>query len=204
MAAKTMARADRSADFRWRSSLAIAFALSFHLAILLWLSGAVAPQRSSSRLMGSEQSVSLQVHLLAVPRRSAEMPVRPMPALKRPVRPDRPASMPRANASQQELPVTAHAATSSVQLFNSDGSIRMPTSTAANVAPRDANVANMRSFAVVYCHHSRYAQDYARGQDEDLGAQVARKYLRWIGMYNPVTEAGYQERRAAHEQACSH
>ena len=64
--------------------------------------------------------------------------------------------------------------------------------------------ADMRSVGVTCCHHTPYARSYARGQDENLGAEVVRKYLRWIGMYNPVTEAAYQERRVAHEQACSH
>lgn len=81
-----------------------------------------------------------------------------------------------------------------------DGSIRLPSKSAQT---RDTGVADMRHFQSQPCRGTRFAYSYKRGQDETLGAEVARKYLSWIGLYNPLNEQQYRERREWHDQACA-
>ena len=38
----------------------------------------------------------------------------------------------------------------------------------------------------LHCRKTRFAGGYKR--DESMGDEIARKYLVWIGMYNPATE----------------
>jgi hypothetical protein len=89
----------------------------------------------------------------------------------------------------------------SVSLFNPDGSIRIP-----GQAPqlRAADAADMRHFQQLPCHGTRFSANWARGQDESLGNEVARKYLSVIGLYNHETEAAYQKRREYLDEACAH
>ncbi|MFC4764417.1 hypothetical protein [Dyella koreensis] len=86
------------------------------------------------------------------------------------------------------------------QLRNMDGSIRLPSKSAQ---VRETSIADMRHFQNQPCHGTRFARSYSRGQDETLGAEVARKYLSWIGLYNPLKEQQYHERREWHDRACA-
>lgn len=93
---------------------------------------------------------------------------------------------PRASTNQGE-----GRASPALQLRNVDGSIRLPAKPAQT---RAAGIADMRHFQKAPCRGTRFARSYSRGQDETLGAEVARKYLSWIGLYNPLKEQQYRER----------
>lgn len=90
------------------------------------------------------------------------------------------------------------------QLFNPDGSIRLGAA-ASLVAPppppknpqeaakaRWAEIANRGN--PLDCKKTRFAQAFA--PDEDGGDKVARKYLRWIGLYDGEAAAHRAQQRA--------
>lgn len=87
---------------------------------------------------------------------------------------------------------SAGAAAPPPQLFNPDGSIRVGGATpVAPVAPktqREAALARWSSIEkggrnLLDCRKSRLAKGYAL--DESVGSGVARKYLSWVGLYDP-------------------
>jgi len=86
------------------------------------------------------------------------------------------------------------------QLYSTDGSIRLP---GVSMQTRDTGIADMRHFQNQPCRGTRFSHTFSRGQDETLGAEVARKYLSWVGLYNPQKEQEYRERREWHDQACA-
>jgi hypothetical protein len=89
---------------------------------------------------------------------------------------------------------TATPPTPPPQLFNPDGSIRLNAETDAVIAPKAS--ANPREAAKARwaqiqqggknpldCHRTRFANAFA--PDESVGSGVARKYLSWVGLYDP-------------------
>jgi hypothetical protein len=85
----------------------------------------------------------------------------------------------------------------SPQLFNPDGSIRIPSEPRLHTrTPLQLSAELMqRGHNILHCRQSRFASGYKR--DESVGDGIARKYLVWIGMYN----ADFVERKAAQRQA---
>jgi hypothetical protein len=87
-------------------------------------------------------------------------------------------------------------------LFGRDGRILLPPAHGGRRPLREDGVADLRHFQQAPCRGTRYARDYARGQDENLGDEIARKYLAWIGLYSRLDEQTYRARRDWHDQAC--
>lgn len=85
----------------------------------------------------------------------------------------------------------------SPQLFNPDGSIRVPPEPRLHApTPQQISAELMqRGHNILRCRRTRFASGYKR--DESVGDEIARKYLVWIGMYN----ADFVERKAAQRQA---
>jgi hypothetical protein len=106
-----------------------------------------------------------------------------------------------AKAQSQADPATKSGTPTSVQLYNIDGSIRMSQGS-GYVAPRDATVVDLHPKNPIPCHRTKFDDSWARGQDESLGAEVARKYLHFIGLYNPEVEWAYQQRKKVHDAVC--
>jgi hypothetical protein len=92
-----------------------------------------------------------------------------------------------------------------LQLFNTDGSLRMPKSTtrigpAKIENPLEAAKAQWAEIETrgenpLDCKRTQFAGKFAR--DESVGDKVSRKYLKWIGL---MDGAGIAERAAAREQ----
>lgn len=90
------------------------------------------------------------------------------------------------------------------KLFNSDGSLRLPQNhdrkdqfyfdTSAGSEMR------LRGHNVIHCRPSNFAGGFA--PHESVGAGFARKYLGFIGLYNPHTAAKTSERMADARAAC--
>ena len=91
-------------------------------------------------------------------------------------------------------------------LFNPDGSIRMndvaPVAPVAPKTEREAALARWSSIEkggknLLNCRKSKLAGGYA--PDESVGSGVARKYLSWVGLYDPHDT---QKRAQRAEQGC--
>lgn len=89
------------------------------------------------------------------------------------------------------------------QLFNPDGSIQMGgTESIAPAAPKTRREEAMAQWSriekgghnLLDCRKSRLAKGYAL--DESVGSGIARKYLRWVGLYDPH-DTQKRARRAA-------
>lgn len=95
-----------------------------------------------------------------------------------------------------------------LQLFNADGSLRMPKA-AVRIGPEkieNPQEAAKAQWAEIQargdnpldCNRTRFARSFA--PDESLGDKVSRKYLKWIGMMDGAgiaERAAEKERRAA-------
>lgn len=89
------------------------------------------------------------------------------------------------------------------KLFNPDGTIQVggtdPIAPAAPKTEREAGLARWSTIEkagenLLNCRKSRLAKGYA--PDESVGSGVARKYLRWVGLYDPH-DTQKRARRAA-------
>jgi hypothetical protein len=187
---------------------AIAITLLAHAVLLSWLLRPATLEERPFVRRGISASHRLQLRLLA-PRRASHAQQVSKSVGKTAARHldrthHRPASSSlRASVSDERSrsPTTTVAAVPSVSLFDTNGSIRM-----SREAPRlrAADAVDMRHFQQLPCRGTRFSDHWTRGQDETLGAEIARKYLLVIGLYNGQTEAAYQKRRAYLDQACPH
>jgi hypothetical protein len=124
------------------------------------------------------------------------------PAPPRPAAPARPAVPAAAQAGTQEAVV----ATPAVRLYNPDGSLRLPSAAPSRrkdpMAAGFAAAAELRERGhnVVRCRSTRFAGAWK--PDESVGDEVARKYLGFIGLYNPHSAAKTAERAADARSAC--
>jgi hypothetical protein len=92
------------------------------------------------------------------------------------------------------------AGTGALHLFKSDGSVELPKPAAA--APSTPTAAGEARWAEIRqrgdnpldCKRTRFAANWKL--DESLGSKVARKYLGWIGLYDP-TDTRRRAQRAA-------
>lgn len=91
--------------------------------------------------------------------------------------------------------------TPSVQLFNRDGSVLAPAEPKAAPQPFEADIAKGRE--LMGRGLSCEGPD-ALGGHESLGEGVARKYLSWIGMYNPFNAQLRAEQAAERLARCKH
>lgn len=88
------------------------------------------------------------------------------------------------------------------RLFNPDGSVRIdPSATAAPARPRSERDQGIARWAEIEergnpldCHKTRFAEAFSR--DESVGDEVARKYLKWIGLADPAGIEGRHRARA--------
>ncbi len=185
---------------------ALVITLLLHAVMLLWL---LRPAMIGARPLSNrtiDPSHRLQLRLFA-PRPSKRFRQRSMAAVafarhSNPLPPRPVASVPRMPSSVPKPGSPAPVVTVlPASLFNRDGSIRIPREA---LKLRAADAVDMRHFQQLPCHGTRWSDTAARGQNESLGAEVARKYLSWIGLYNPRTEKAYQQRRALLDQACAH
>jgi hypothetical protein len=96
----------------------------------------------------------------------------------------------------------AGAAGGKPRLFNPDGSVRIdPSATAAPARPRSERDQGIARWAEIEergnpldCRKTRFAEAFSR--DESVGDEVARKYLKWIGLADPVGIEGRHRARA--------
>ncbi len=130
--------------------------------------------------------VPLAVSLLATPQPEPDLPQPQRRTSPRSHKLPTPPVTIRASHSDQP---TAAAAAAPLQLFNRDGSVRLPDAPDDPSRPFDADVAKGRELMGrgLDCE-----KPDALSTHESLGEEVARKYLSWIGMYNSFSA----ERRA--------
>ncbi|MBN8726896.1 MAG: hypothetical protein J0H15_04240 [Xanthomonadales bacterium] len=99
---------------------------------------------------------------------------------------------------------SAGAASGKPRLFNPDGSVRIdPAATAAPARPRTERDQAIARWAEIEdrgnpldCQKTRFADAFSR--DESVGDEVARKYLKWIGLADP---GGIESRHRARAQS---
>jgi len=122
-----------------------------------------------------------------------------------PARAEAPAR-PVAPAAAQTGTVEAVVATPSVHLYNADGSLHVPRAEESKKAdPLSQGLAaaaemQKRGHNVVRCRSTRFAGAWK--PDENVGDEAARKYLGWIGLYNPHSAAKTAERASDARAAC--
>jgi hypothetical protein len=93
------------------------------------------------------------------------------------------------------------------KLFNADGSIRLGTGAVTlPQAPKTQQEAGKARWAEIEkrgnpvdCHKTRFAQAYA--PDEDVGDNVARKYLKWVGLAD-MEAVEHRNRQRAEAGGC--
>ena len=88
-----------------------------------------------------------------------------------------------------------------MQLFNRDGSVLAPAEPKPSPQPFEADVAKGRE--LMGRGLSCESPD-ALGGHESLGEGVARKYLSWVGMYNPFKAQLRAEQAAERLARCKH
>ncbi|GEM_PF-635635 len=127
----------------------------------------------------------------------------PAPARREP--PSRPSAPPPRTVGADEAIVATP------RLYNPDGSLRLdlaPRGAPARTVPTRpladdiaAGKALMqRGHNIVRCRRTAFADAYR--PDESAGDEVSRKYLSWIGLYNPHSAQKSAERRAEARGAC--
>ena len=194
----------------WLVAIAL---LAVHLLWLLALTAGMRPARQpatpapiSVRLVEIEESPAAEVAPRELPPLTVQAPpegrAANSPAPARPAAPARPVASALPQAGAQEGVVASPAP----RLYNPDGSLRVPH--AAPATPRDPLAQGMQAAAelaarghnVVRCRPTRFAGAWK--PDESVGDEVARKYLGFIGLYNPHSAARTAERAAEATAAC--
>jgi len=178
---------------------------------LVWVAGlrSVMYSRATSELLAQP----IQVNVIEPPAQF-EVPPEPVPAVfaRRPSRvqiaPPETRMTPPPVTSESSSATTARigaAGQPAPQLFNADGSLRLPEASiriGPQQAPENPQAAaqarwdeiRVRGENPLDCERTRFAGAFAR--DESAGDKVARKYLSWIGL---ADQAGIAERAAARE-----
>jgi hypothetical protein len=126
------------------------------------------------------------------------------PAPARREAPVRPAAIPAAPKAQQG---EVEAVVATPRLYNADGSLSVPRSEGV-AKPRNALAEGLAAAAemhsrghnVVRCRSTRFAGAWK--PDESVGEQVSRKYLSYVGLYNPHSAATAAGRAADATEAC--
>jgi hypothetical protein len=109
------------------------------------------------------------------------------------------ARRPAPSVSANPAPQIAVPTAPSVTLFNPDGSLRLPLEAKPQKGLPEPDIAKGRELMSrgLDCE----APD-ALGSGESLGESVARKYLSWIGMYNPYSAQRRAELLEERKQRC--
>ncbi|MCQ4165252.1 hypothetical protein [Tahibacter harae] len=193
----------RPPDINWRRVvIALAAALLAHLILILLVRDAmklkpfVEDRRGVIRVTLIERAPPPEI---AAPA-PLELPPLAVPAPQGGSARNAPAPV-RRERGQRQVPAAAAAeqgadaviATPSLpSLYNPDGSLRTGAAAAPAVQARtplekDKAVAaemSSRGHNVIRCKRTRFANAYS--PDESVGDKAARKYLGWIGLYNPA------------------
>lgn len=128
------------------------------------------------------------------------------PAPPRPERAARPVAPPAPGEGMEAVVETPAAPT----LYNADGSLRIAPQLAAPAPPRDpiargklaARELSQRGHNIVRCKPTRFARAYS--PDESAGAELARKYGAYVGLYNPHTAKETADRAMEATENCDH
>lgn len=114
---------------------------------------------------------------------------------------------PVAPAAPTSQPGEVDAVVATPRLYNADGSLIVPRGdveakprTALEQGFAAAAELHSRGHNVVRCRRTRFAGAWK--PDESVGDQVSRKYLSYIGMYNPHSAAKAAERASDATEAC--
>jgi len=189
----------RLGGFSLRRAVAMVVTVSVHIIALVYVTLPTSAERSTRKEFDRTMKVVLHPVTLNASDKSSTLVSRTTRRLfpeqaPRPTKSSPPRAAPPV-ASDSGSVMRPH-------IFNADGSIAIPTNR-PSFEGKDSDVVRMRSSNFVPCRRTRFEQAWARGQNENAGAEVARKYLRYIGLYNPVVEAQYQERESRHASECS-
>ena len=192
----------RAPDVNWRHvAIAIAVALLAQLFLVLLMSDVTKPspfaedRRGVIRVSLIERAPPPEIIAPA----PLELPPLAVPAPQGGTARNAPAPL-RRERGQRQVPAAAAAeqgadaviATPSLpSLYNPDGSLRTAPAVAAPQArtplEKDLAVAaemSKRGHNVIRCKRTRFANAYS--PDETVGDKAARKYLGWVGLYNPA------------------
>lgn len=124
---------------------------------------------------------------------STPKPLQPSPQLKAQRKPAPALRFAPADTAQPHADVI-QTAPPALQLFNPDGSIRLPTESPTKIAPSKVEMAAElmhRGHNIIHCRRTRFAEAYAR--DESMGDRISRKYLALVGL---ADLSGIEERAA--------
>ncbi|MFT3792630.1 MAG: hypothetical protein QM741_16535 [Rudaea sp.] len=143
----------------------------------------------------------IEVRLLDAPPSEPVLPEPPQESARVPPRMRVPVTLARRPSPAASAPVVAATPDRSTELdtatlFNADGSLRVPVAPPPKSAPHEEAVRRGREMM------ARGLDCEAHGPDdlahrESVGEEAARKYLAWIGLYNP---AAAQRRAELEEQ----
>lgn len=107
-------------------------------------------------------------------------------------------TQPAAQAEADAPPKSIDTAT----LFRADGSIRLPPPGAApKAAPHEENIERGRALMARGLDCDVHAPDDLAHR-ESLGEEVARKYLSWVGLYNPAAAQHRAEQEEKRQTRC--
>jgi hypothetical protein len=193
-----------------RNIFGLATTLIVHALALIYLTVPVTPERSTQiEPHQTSNDRALVLRFFARPPGSSK-PAPPAVVKPSPSHRHNPASNGKAMRVQTAptAPVPSNGSSSELagahlpgklNIYSRDGSIVVPVKPVSFGKDR---VVNLDIKSPVPCHQTSLAAKWDRGQDEDVGARVARKYLRWVGLYNRAVETGYQRRAAEHKENC--
>ena len=158
----------------------------------------------------------ITVQLIEPPSEVAPAPPEPEPEMR--TRPSRvaiappqvkqtsPPPRPEEDSDAMRARIGSGASAPALKLFNADGSVRIGNGDAPIKAPTDNKPKTEREAAArrwaqiekrgnpLDCKKTRFAQNFA--PDESVGSGIARKYLSWVGLYDPH-DTEKRARRAA-------
>jgi hypothetical protein len=169
----------------------------FHLALLVELRNAML-----SRFVPAETKIRVELLDLSQPEPALPQPLRKVPTGTLEKSPPRvtsapPAAPPPSAALAQPVPRT-------LQLYNADGSLRIPSSPEFRRPPLQDRYSweaiIKRNHNPLHCRKT----DRASTEDfESLGDRIARNpVLQFLGLGNPLNQQRVQERKAAADAAC--
>ena len=195
-----MARTEfRLASFSLRRTVAMVVTVSVHIIALVYVTLPTVAERNTRK----EFDRAMKAVLHPVTLNASDKSSTPVSRTTRRLFPEQAPRSTKSSPPRAAAPVASNSGSvMRPHIFNADGSIAIPTNR-PSFEGKDSDVVRMRPSNFVPCRRTRFEQAWVRGQNENAGAEVARKYLRYIGLYNPVVEAHYQERESRHASECS-
>jgi hypothetical protein len=206
-AAGNLIRARALARRAWDSNqpkqvrrVAMILGVGVNLLIIFALREAMLPPQMS-------EDTSIQVKMYS--EAPAERPLpEPPPAPASRAQPARSVSRAMLSAPSPAIPAPASSAPvsktdASAQLFNPDGSIKLAPAAALTQHEQGIERSRelmLRGHNILHCRQSRYAETYKA--DENLGDEIARKYLAEVGLYSQYSAMKLANRQAAARADC--